>query len=257
MNELKTSKQIFNKLLEILCVFDELCNENNIQYSLYGGTLLGAVREHSFIPWDDDADVIMTRANYKCLESVLRDTQSKYVIRGNIKKQFCEVGDPHFWIDIFVCDYISDNFFSQKAKQYLLTLLDIMYRNQKSMKLSNLKQYSWIKRLGYRIAFAIGCIIPKNWTVKLYGYVSEKCFLGKREKLFRSNDQYMGRKLIFPAQWMERFRKIDFVNKRVLIIEEWDRLLIQSYGEDYMIPVHDERNLKIHDFLRSEEEINL
>ena len=51
--------------LEILEIVDVICHENNIQYSLYAGTLLGAARHQGFIPWDDDLDICMTRDNYE------------------------------------------------------------------------------------------------------------------------------------------------------------------------------------------------
>ena len=50
--------------LEILKVIDEFCQKEGIKYSLYAGTLLGAVRHHGFIPWDDDLDICMERAEF-------------------------------------------------------------------------------------------------------------------------------------------------------------------------------------------------
>lgn len=257
MNETMTSEQLLKQLLGILCEFDRLCNNADIRYSLYGGTLLGAVREHGFIPWDDDADVFMTRENFKRLEEVLYKTQSDYYIRGKIKKQFCQVGKPHIWVDIFICDYISARPVFRKIKQILLSVLDIMYRNQESAKLSNLNQYGSVKRLGFKAAFAIGRIVPKSWTAKLYFWISEKCFLGSKQYMFRSNDQYNGRKLLFPAECMKQYGRVVFEDRTLSVTEKWDHFLVQSYGENYMIPVRDERNSEVHNLIRSEEELKL
>jgi len=49
----------------ILKDFDIYCTKRGIDYSLSGGTMLGAVRHQGFIPWDDDIDAIMTRDNYE------------------------------------------------------------------------------------------------------------------------------------------------------------------------------------------------
>lgn len=52
------SKQV---RLEIMQAIDKFCREHNLRYYLAFGTLLGAVRHHGFIPWDDDMDILMPR----------------------------------------------------------------------------------------------------------------------------------------------------------------------------------------------------
>lgn len=71
MKEISVSqaKQI---LLEILQEFHQFCHRENLRYSLYAGSLIGALRHQGFIPWDDDIDVLMPREDYERLFHLYR-----------------------------------------------------------------------------------------------------------------------------------------------------------------------------------------
>lgn len=60
-----TLRELQRTQVEILEIVDDLCKQNHISYSLYAGTLLGAVRHKGFIPWDDDLDICMLRSDYE------------------------------------------------------------------------------------------------------------------------------------------------------------------------------------------------
>ena len=66
---MERKEELLKKLQEaeykILEDIDKLCRENEIQYFIADGTLLGAVRHGGFIPWDDDIDIGMLRKDYK------------------------------------------------------------------------------------------------------------------------------------------------------------------------------------------------
>ncbi len=56
--------EIHAKLLEILKELDTICKRHDAEYFLTGGSALGAIRHHGFIPWDDDIDVGMRRSEW-------------------------------------------------------------------------------------------------------------------------------------------------------------------------------------------------
>ena len=72
-----TTSELQNKMLEILLYFDQFCKDNHLMYYLCGGALIGAVRHHGFIPWDDDIDLGMPRNDYeKFLEVAPQELKS-------------------------------------------------------------------------------------------------------------------------------------------------------------------------------------
>ena len=58
------TKDLQNAILKVGKELHRICIENNIKYTMVGGTLLGAIRHQGFIPWDDDMDIGMTWDEY-------------------------------------------------------------------------------------------------------------------------------------------------------------------------------------------------
>ena len=134
-------------MLSLLQAFDKICKTYNLTYWLDHGTLLGAVRDGGFIPWDDDLDVTMPREDYeKFLElavkelspsvflqtkdtdpntpvhyAKLRDRNSTYIDAWEEGKDICY--HQGIFIDIFPVNYIE----SSKKEKYknILTLAKI------------------------------------------------------------------------------------------------------------------------------------
>lgn len=83
-------------ILSIAKDIDELCIKNGIEYSLNGGSAIGAIRHHGFIPWDDDLDIQMTPPNYRKFIKVCHEqlnTEKYYFEEGLIDwpLDFCKV----------------------------------------------------------------------------------------------------------------------------------------------------------------------
>ena len=105
-------------LLEILVAFDKFAREHHIEYSISYGTLIGAVRHKGFIPWDDDADIMMTREEWTKLKSLIEPNghlTDEIFIKGVVRPEIHMVNKGI--VDIFIYDYVPDN----KLKDWLKT----------------------------------------------------------------------------------------------------------------------------------------
>ena len=73
MNAYGINKKDITMLYNMLDKFHTLAKEHDLVYWIDGGTLLGAVRHNSIIPWDDDIDISISnkKDNIKKLRKIL------------------------------------------------------------------------------------------------------------------------------------------------------------------------------------------
>jgi lipopolysaccharide cholinephosphotransferase len=131
MLEYTQPRKLHAVLLEMLTELDRICRSNDIEYTLSGGTLLGAMRHGGFIPWDDDVDVSMRRADFLRFRDACKtdlDAQ-RFFFQDNTTdesypwgyarlrrkcSEFVRIGQEHMkmktgiFLDIFPNDYIPD-----------------------------------------------------------------------------------------------------------------------------------------------------
>lgn len=94
-------KQIQRKSLEIAEYVANFCRDHDIKCFLYAGSMLGAVRHHGFIPWDDDIDMAFTPLEYeKFVEAWDRDADKE-------RFSFCRQGESYN--DHTLSDSVRDN----------------------------------------------------------------------------------------------------------------------------------------------------
>ena len=110
-------------LLMVYKEFFSFCTKNDIQFFAAYGTMIGAIRHHGFIPWDDDIDVFMFRKDYDRFVELRNSIQNDsykiavyldgkspypfakfYTTKGTIweYRQFPFVIGP--WVDVFPID---------------------------------------------------------------------------------------------------------------------------------------------------------
>lgn len=114
--------------LDILIHFDSFCKNEELYYTLAGGTLLGAIRHKGFIPWDDDIDVMMPREDYNRMLQIVKTKKIskdfELLVPGDEgyfypfakvcnNKTVAEMDDNYskhgIWIDIFPMDTLPED----------------------------------------------------------------------------------------------------------------------------------------------------
>ena len=71
------------KCLEILNIVDSICRKHQINYSLCGGSVVGAHLYGKCLPWDDDIDLMMTRDNYEKFILVAQEELPNHYVMQN------------------------------------------------------------------------------------------------------------------------------------------------------------------------------
>lgn len=239
--------------------FHDVCMRNEIKYSLYAGTLLGAVREKGFIPWDDDIDVTMMRSEYDKFCKVMQSTNRKeeYVFLDSTFDRIprfciCEKGVV-ISVDIFVYDYISERYWLQKLKIGFSHFGAAFTRTRENYATVQVRtQYAKWKHILYWFIYSFGLLFPVRLKCRMRDYFCANCLCGKRKLIYLAMDQYAGVKNLWSASVMEKYELILFENEPLMITKNYNEILTLIYGPEYMTPVkYDDNEFALHEIIKS------
>lgn len=249
--------------LEMLVELDRVCKANDIKYQIAGGTLLGAVRHKGYIPWDDDADVVMLREEYEKFKKVanqldsticffqdhttdeeyrwgygkLRHTGTKYIRLGqeHIK---CKTG---VFIDVFPLDDVPISLIGQMIQDFhCFCLRKILWSEVAKYSEEGLKK-KW---------FGFLSRIPKEWVFKQLEFYTRKSKNTSPNKVRTLCYTTIG-KLYFkhpikerygmPKEWFTSFAEYEFEGYILTGIKEYDECLKYEYGDYMVLPPEEKR----------------
>ena len=232
-------------MLDILIEIDKICKKNNIKYWIDSGTLLGAVRNKGFIPWDDDLDITMTLEDYKkfCKIAYSELPQDMFLQNSDTDKAFPydftkvrssrgkivekhEVGkdikyNQGLFIDILPCIAIKDNYFHRISYTVVFAFIKLF-------------SYGYINiRPIRRFFISIGDMFHVGWD-----YNACKVVRSGRLPSFYMN---LKKSTIFPL------KQITFEEKEFLGPNDIDDYLKVYYGKNYMtLPPKNKRKTHAH-----------
>lgn len=249
-------------LLGLLKEIDQICKKYEIEYYLAGGSQIGAIRHGGFLPWDDDADIHMSRDNAdRFLEAVKKENlPDRVVYTGDENGRYMNahwryentattlllrglVGSPcpqGQFVDIFVNYPLPKD---EKKRQRCLDDFELYVElKANNATIKSLRSEEYLKR--YYRALRIEKIVGHNRFLK---YLEKRMFCFPEEKA----DEWFIRSPLPPQRatpkaWWGKPRYVPFEDTWLPIAEMAEVLLNQQYGPNWFeIPDYVDRESHI------------
>lgn len=262
------SREEFRKMqllqLEMLQELDRVCRIYDIKYTIFCGTLLGAVRHKGYIPWDDDADVGMLREDYEKFKRISQEmnqdicyfqdhgTDKDYLWGyGKLRKTntvFVREGQEHLrgktgvFIDVFPLDDIPGFLGAQMVQDfYCFCLRKILWAQVAKVNEKGLKKL-WYKMISH---------ISPEFVHKRVLHMAKKSSNDTENRvrtyLFPSfgklcrKDNPLKIKYGMPKEWFKNRDIYEFEGKKLYGIKDYDAFLSYTYGDYMTLPPEDKR----------------
>lgn len=249
-------KHLQMTILGIMKDIDELCQKNNIEYYLLGGSAIGAIRHQGFIPWDDDLDIIMTAANYEKFIDVCRKhlNPEKYLLQVGLEDwplYFTKIRlkGTHFkeientagecdgiFLDVFRLDNAPSNIVSRLLQYFAAKVFTCYQLGERTY-----HSASWKKKLMIALSFPLK-YKPLRTAVKDYieHYNKKECkylafFYGRTK--FKTS--FVEKRIYGTPQ------RVIFEDMKLPVPEYYDEYLTHMFG-DYMTPPPPEKQVGLH-----------
>lgn len=245
--------------LDILKAVDEFCKKNGIEYFLFVGTLLGAVRHKGYIPWDDDIDICMKRKDYDRFFELFnadrndslfamdfKNTPDYYLVFGKVINTATVIDEYNnfekkigIYIDVFPLDDLPTNL----TKVHLLDLRLMPYRKMvllKTIRATNMRK--WYKNALLKVGEFLLRAISLHWILrritKLSTMYNEKTDC---ENIADIAVFTYGYKELFPKRYFEGNSELEFEGLKFKGPIDYEKVLKTLYGDYMQLPPKEKR----------------
>ncbi len=258
----KTLRKLQLTELDILIEIDAFCKQYDIKYSLYAGTLLGAVRHQGFIPWDDDIDIIMTRREYIRFcnkwkhapingyyfenyetDPYTQNAHAKIRKNGTILLSDVEdekIGHHGIWVDIFILDKVSLN--PKLGKRVIRAGRDLIITTRANGRLPGEILSKRMARTLLRAIYPSRCRRERLKHISHYLEENDRMVRNNYERCDMCTLEYLN--IRFPQETGEKFTTLTFEGKQFMAVANYDGMLRIMFGDYLKLPPIDEQVCK-------------
>ena len=247
-------KRAWGAGLTILSEVDRICRKYEIPYYAGYGTLLGAVRSSSFIPWDDDIDLMMLRSDYNRFLSVAEKELPEELALDSLEtnpdfwgmnplvrsavlcfhpKLFSKYREfpYHAFVDIFPLDELAEDPEEERQRENKVHLLFQMMKKVEGREGEPEKWEEELKQI--EKLFSVQLDRSQSILTQLSGVMDRvyQEFNGRGGNTLTFMPLYMMRKDRYPREVFEKREWVPFCNTSLPIPSGYDRLLQCTYGD--------------------------
>lgn len=254
MNKEITLDGLHEILYDIAKNFHDICTRNAIPYYMLGGTLLGAVRHKSIIPWDDDMDFGVPRKYFGQLKLFLSQELPAYykvvdLINDNESasptlkiedtrtsiKEFGKVQRHGVFVDIFPLDKTNGNksLFSRNSLIQNLVRIDQYRKKQEDRR--------GIKKLIEFVTKNVFCLFPQNYFLRK----ADEIAANGNGDCCANHFGFWRMKEIMPIKIFQKREIYDIGNIQLYGVADYDNYLKSLYGDYMQLPPEKKRHIHI------------
>ena len=252
------------KLLEMLDDFISVCDEHHISWMMGGGSALGTVRHHGFIPWDDDIDLNMPRADFERFLPLFRERfGDKYYIYVPGETKGYDYLLVHIMtrdvraralpestnlptgicLDLFIIENAPDSALLRKlhgiwcmGMRYLVSCA--RFRRNREEMLTICRSSPELERMirqRCRLA-SLYAFIPMDTLMRWMSRAFALCHNPKTRWVVMPSGAHQFFGELYPRDPYLRTTEMEFMGRKVLISQDYEAYLHNLYGDYSQIP---------------------
>lgn len=250
MRQITDITELRSLQMGILDDVHRFCMAHGLRYFLSSGTLIGAVRHGGYIPWDDDIDIYMPRADYERFLGSYTDGSGRYRVidpgrEPHYYYTFAKVVDRRtrmveketrgyvigVYIDVFPVDYVTD---SLRWRRRVFRLKKLLYKIRRC-------KISCDNPLGSQLAY--WCYRHLPLTVGMVNRCIRAIVVCRRPTQTVCNMTEAGPKVkgCFPAADIAQTADITFEGRTYKTMSGYRDYLERTYGDYMTLPPESER----------------